>query len=78
MALCRELFGAQAPVVFGWVFASHQVGAALMALGAGIVRDELGEYDLAWFIGGGLAVTAGFLSLLVRERKARTLTPAMG
>jgi MFS family permease len=67
MALCREIFGELAPVVFGWVFASHQVGAALMALGAGIVRDELGAYDLAWFIGGGLAVVAGFLSLLVRR-----------
>ena len=42
MALCRELFGAAAPVVFGWVFAAHQVGAAAMALGAWIVRDELG------------------------------------
>ena len=26
LALCREHFGARAPVVFGWVFASHQVG----------------------------------------------------
>jgi predicted MFS family arabinose efflux permease len=75
MALCRELFGVQAPVVFGWVFASHQVGAALMALGAGIVRDELGAYDLAWFIGGGLAVVAGFLSLLVRRQTTGSPAP---
>jgi MFS family permease len=67
MALCREVFGASAPVVFGWVFASHQVGAALMALGAGIVRDELGAYDLAWFVGGGLCLIAGGLSLLVKR-----------
>jgi predicted MFS family arabinose efflux permease len=70
MALCRELFGAAAPVVFGWVFASHQVGAAAMALGAGIVRDELGAYDMAWYAGGALCVVAGALSLLVRGRKA--------
>jgi hypothetical protein len=77
MALCREIFGALAPVVFGWVFASHQVGAALMALAAGIVRDELGAYDLAWYVGGGLAVVAGFLSLLVRRAPiaARVSTP---
>lgn len=67
MALCRELFGASAPVVFGWVFASHQVGAALMALGAGVVRDELGSYDAAWFLGGGLCLLAGVASLLVRR-----------
>jgi MFS family permease len=77
MALCREIFGGLAPVVFGWVFASHQVGAALMALAAGIVRDELGAYDLAWYVGGGLAVVAGFLSLLVRRAPiaARVATP---
>jgi MFS family permease len=68
MALCRELFGASAPVVFGWVFASHQVGAAAMALGAGIVRDELGTYDMAWYAGGAICILAGALSLLVRKR----------
>jgi MFS family permease len=68
MALCRELFGASAPVVFGWVFASHQVGAAAMALGAGIVRDELGTYDAAWYAGGVICILAGALSLLVRKR----------
>jgi MFS family permease len=67
MALCRDVFGAAAPVVFGWVFASHQVGAAIMALGAGIVRDQLGAYDLAWFVGGTLCMAAGVLSLLVRR-----------
>ncbi|WP_218030198.1 MFS transporter [Pseudonocardia hydrocarbonoxydans] len=67
MALCREIFGARAPVVFGWVFASHQVGAALMALGAGVVRDQVGAYDLAWQIGGALCLLAGVLSLLVRR-----------
>ncbi|MEJ3657007.1 MFS transporter [Actinomycetes bacterium KLBMP 9759] len=72
MALCRELFPATAPVVFGWVFASHQVGAALMALGAGIVRDELGAYDTAWYIGGALAVVAGVLSLMIRRAKQPT------
>jgi predicted MFS family arabinose efflux permease len=67
MALCREVFGAAAPVVFGWVFAAHQVGAALMALGAGVVRDLTGAYDAAWVVAGGLCVVAGGLSLLVRR-----------
>ena len=39
VALCRNRFGDAGPVVFGWVFASHQVGAALAAVGAGAVRD---------------------------------------
>lgn len=65
LALCRQYFGAAAPVVFGWIFASHQIGAALMALAAGIVRDELGAYDVAWYAGGALCLVAAGLSLAV-------------
>jgi hypothetical protein len=36
VALCRERFGADGGIVFGWVFASHQVGAALAASAAGL------------------------------------------
>ena len=37
IALCRSAYGERAPIVFGWVFASHQLGAAAAALGAGLV-----------------------------------------
>jgi MFS family permease len=67
VALCREYFGASAPVVFGWVFASHQVGAAVAATGAGLVRDQLGTYALAWYVAGGLSIGAAVLSLLLRR-----------
>ena len=33
IALCRQHFGADGPIVFGWVFASHQIGAAMAATG---------------------------------------------
>jgi sugar phosphate permease len=66
VALCRNRFGESGPVVFGWVFASHQVGAALAAVGAGAVRDQNGSYDLAWFIAGGLCVVAALLSVAIR------------
>jgi MFS family permease len=66
MALCRRYFGTAAPVVFGWVYASHQVGAALMAFAAGLLRDHLGSYDSAWYLGGGLCVLAALLSVGLR------------
>jgi len=40
LALCREFFGARAPVVFGWVFASHQVGSAFAASAATRLRSS--------------------------------------
>ena len=65
VALCREYFGDRGAVVFGWVFASHQFGAALAATGAGLIRDRLGDYDLAWYLAGALAVAAAGMSLLL-------------
>ncbi|WP_222932931.1 MFS transporter [Nocardia yunnanensis] len=66
VALCREHFGADGPVAFGWVFASHQIGAALAAFGAGAIRDAQGSYTMAWFIAGGLCALAAVLSACIR------------
>lgn len=70
-ALCRELFGDRGTVVFGWVFASHQLGAAAAAFGAGVVRDSLGTYTYAWWGGAALCVIAATLSILVRRPAPR-------
>jgi predicted MFS family arabinose efflux permease len=66
--LCREIFGDRGTIVFGWVFASHQVGAALAAFGAGVVRDSFGSYTYAWWAGAALCVVAATLSLVARSR----------
>ncbi|WP_109473858.1 MFS transporter [Ornithinimicrobium cavernae] len=72
VALCQQHFGDRAPVVFGWVFASHQVGAAVAATGAGLVRDTHGSYDFAWLGAGALCLVATALSLLVPRVRLRT------
>ncbi|SBT52365.1 MFS transporter [Micromonospora auratinigra] len=68
VALCREWFGESGAVVFGWVFAAHQFGAALAATAAGLVRDRLGDYAPAWYVAGALSIGAAGLSLLLRRR----------
>ncbi|WP_369259000.1 MFS transporter [Geodermatophilus amargosae] len=75
LALCREHFGARAPVVFGWVFASHQIGSALAAFGGGVIRDVTGSYDLAWFGAGALCLVAAALSMSIRRRPVPPETP---
>jgi MFS family permease len=67
IALCRNYFGAQTPIVFGWVFAAHQLGAAVAAAGAGWIRDLQGDYDLAFYLAAGLCVVAALLCLSVRR-----------
>jgi MFS family permease len=72
IALCRQHFGADAPVVFGWVFASHQFGAAVAASGAGYIRDVTGDYTSAWVAAGILCFFAAVMSVRIGS-----LRPAM-
>ncbi|MEU1887206.1 MFS transporter [Micromonospora rifamycinica] len=77
VALCREYFGDSAAVVFGWVFAAHQFGAAVAATGAGLVRDRLGDYAPAWYVAGALSIGAGVLSLLLRRGRRSVPPPTL-
>ena len=62
VALCRQHFGLErAGVVFGWVYASHMVGAGVAALYAGWVRESLGDYLIAWLTAGSLCLIAAGL-----------------
>jgi predicted MFS family arabinose efflux permease len=76
VALCRQHFGANATVVFGWVFASHQLGAAAAAFGAGVIREQLGTYTYAWIGGAALCAVAAIASFVVRRPAAPAPVPA--
>jgi predicted MFS family arabinose efflux permease len=69
IALCRDLFGSRGTIVFGWVFASHQLGAAAAAVGAGVIRDLTGAYTIAWLGAAGLCAVAAMLSINVRRQR---------
>jgi predicted MFS family arabinose efflux permease len=59
VALCSQLFGIErGAIVYGWVFAGHQVGAAVAAFGAGLIRDVTGSYQLAFIISGATCLVA--------------------
>ncbi len=66
VALCRIHFGlADSGVVFGWVFASHMVGAGVGAGVAGFVRAGYGDYRLAWLSAGGLCLMAAVAAVSI-------------
>jgi predicted MFS family arabinose efflux permease len=66
--LTTDVFGSRdAPVVFGWVVAGHQLGAAFAALGAGMLRSTLGTYTMATMISGGLCVVGALLVLRINR-----------
>jgi sugar phosphate permease len=67
--LAGEAFGREnTGVVYGWIAASHQLGASLAAFGAGAARTALGDYRLAFWIAGSLCVGAGVSFVTVGRR----------
>jgi sugar phosphate permease len=54
--------------VYGWVFAAHQLGAAIAAVVAGVVHDRVGDYTAAFVAAGWIAIVAGFAALAIRRR----------
>lgn len=76
IALCREYYGADSAIVFGWVLASHQVGAGIVAFAGGTVRDVTGSYDMVWYGSGALCAAAALMALLIRSRAKAAPAPA--
>ncbi|WP_374311006.1 MFS transporter [Dongia sp.] len=67
--LCAERFGRErATLIFGWVFAAHQLGAAAATKGAGWSRTELDTYLPAFFTAGALCIVASILVITVKKQ----------
>jgi MFS family permease len=70
--LTAQRFGPErANLVFGWIFAGHQLGAASAAFGAGLSRTVLATYLPAFLIAGALCVVAALIALAI----SRTAKP---
>ena len=70
VGLATDLFGTRSgPILFGWVFFGHQVGAALAAYGGGFLRVWLGTYQVAFTTAGLLALGATVLVLTIRQER---------
>lgn len=63
--LANESFGpVDATIVFGWIMVAHQIGAAVSAFGAGVIREQAGTYMPAFVIAGafGIAASMAFIA----------------
>ena len=78
--IARRVFGAQNfAIVYGWIFAAHQMGAATIAFAAGAVRTFFGDYQLAFMSSGLLClVAAGLVLRIARERPGKVVAPELG
>jgi MFS family permease len=75
--LTADRFGRErAGMVFGWVFAGHQIGAATAAFGAGFSRTEFASYLPAFFVAGALCIIAAALVLTIAKPSPAGLSAA--
>ncbi len=66
--LCRAVLGpSRASVVYGWVFAAHQIGGAVAAFGAAILRVQIGDYALAFYISGAMCIITAYFVLQIAK-----------
>jgi len=66
--LCRAVLGPQrASVVYGWVFAGHQIGGATAAFGAAVLRVKLGDYAAAFYISGAMCIITSYFVLQIAK-----------
>lgn len=76
VALTADIFGKQSVgLVFGWIFLAHQTGASSAAYLGGLARDSFGDYQLAFFTAGALAVAGGLLALRIARPPIVTEEP---
>jgi MFS family permease len=71
VSITIKVYGREkANLVFGWIFAGHQLGAASAALGAGLSRTELATYLPAFMVAGALCIVAAGLTLRLTSLRA--------
>jgi predicted MFS family arabinose efflux permease len=71
LRLATEAFGERdAPVVFGWIAAGHQIGAASAAFLGGLLRDTQGDYLSMFIFAGITGLVAAGISLAIRRGPA--------
>ncbi|MFK4498333.1 MFS family permease [Bradyrhizobium japonicum] len=76
--LTAQKFGPErANLVFGWIFAGHQLGAGTAAFGAGFSRTVYESYLPAFFIAGALCVFASLIVLALSRQPKAEPKPAM-
>jgi predicted MFS family arabinose efflux permease len=75
--LTADRFGRErVGIVFGWIYASHQLGAAFAAWAGGAMRTWLGTYNYSFVSAGVLCLLAAGLSLRIGKReRTRLLSP---
>lgn len=72
--ISRQIFGLQkSAIIYGWIFASHQAGAAAAAFGGGLVYKYFNTYTWAFLMAGVFCIVASLFVVLVKKQSSTQL-----
>ena len=68
--LCRQVLGPEkGAIIYGWVFAAHQIGGSIAAFGAAVLRIKFGDYAAAFYITGVLCLITSYFVLQITSKE---------
>lgn len=69
IGLTRQRFGLQkSAMMYGWMVAAHQVGAAVAAYSGGLIFNIFGSYQFAFMLAGGLCFMASLFVIIIKKQ----------
>lgn len=71
--ISRNIFGLEKSViVYGWIFAAHQAGAAVASFGGGVIFERFNSYTYAFLGAGALCFLASLFVIVIKKEKGIT------
>lgn len=68
--ISRQIFGIEkSGIIYGWIFASHQAGAAVAAFGGGLIYKLFNSYTWAFFLGGIFCILASLFVVVIKKQR---------
>lgn len=69
--ISRQVFGMRkSGIIYGWIFASHQIGAAVAAYGGGLIYQFFDTYTFAFFLAGVFCLIACLFVVSIKKQHA--------
>lgn len=73
IGISRTVFGIEkSGIVYGWIFASHQAGAAVAAYGGGLIYKIFDSYSWAFFLAGIFCLVASLFVIIIKKQTSLT------
>lgn len=68
IGLARREFGIEkSAMMYGWIFAFHQLGASAAAYGGGVIFEIFDSYALAFTLAGGFCILGSLFVILLKK-----------